>query len=381
MNLQLGVIFGGQSLEHEVSILSALHLLDCFNHEEVDVIPIYYSKDKRFYIGNKSHLLKTYRELTKIDQQLDEVDWIKKHQQVYLKPKHKLFKSTAIDLVFPILHGVSGEDGSIQGFFETLDIPYCEGSVFSCALIQDKAMMRKIFAYHQLPIVEGIIAEKNEVLSDPEGFVHRCEQIGGPWILKPAHGGSSIGIQCCDEMHKLMLAALECFTFDHKLVIEKRFVNFREFNIGVLGDGDKAEVSTIEEVFKSKEILSYGDKYGDSSSKGIESTSRKLPADISLELKAEIEKIALEAFKACECNGVVRIDFLYDEENQQIIINEINAIPGSLATYLFTGQYDKTALLSKVIHLALKRQRIALKEVKSIETSILKHDWKMGIKK
>lgn len=381
MNLQLGVIFGGQSLEHEVSILSALHLLTYFNKEEVDIIPIYYSKDKRFYIGDKSHLIKTYHDLDKVEHILNEVTWTKKNQQVYLKMKHRLFKVCPIDLVFPILHGSSGEDGSIQGFFETMDIPYCEGNVLSCALIQDKAMMRKVFAYHQLPICDGIVIEKNAVLSDPEGFIEQCAKLGGPWILKPAHGGSSIGINCCDDLSKMMLAALESFTFDHKLVVEKRLVEFREFNIGVIGDGDKAEVSAIEEVFKSKDILSYVDKYGGSSSKGIESTSRKLPAEITDELKKDIEEIALQAFAACECNGVVRIDFLYDEANQQIYINEINAIPGSLATYLFAGKYDKTSLLSKIIHLALKRQRISLKEVKTIDTAILKNDWEMGMKK
>ena len=381
MKLQLGVIFGGQSVEHEVSILSAMQLMKEINKEEVDVIPIYFSKEKRFYIGKDSEQLKIYRDLTNIKHRLNEVNWIKKNQQVCLQSSHLFKKPIPIDLVLPITHGNSGEDGKLQGFLDTLDIPYCEGSVLSCALIQDKDMMRKVLSYHDLKVTNSFTLYKNEFLSDASLLIKQSELITGPWILKPAHGGSSIGIVCCDSIEELSQSALTCFSFDHKIVVEHRCTNFREFNLALLGDEDCVTCSLIEEVFKSKEFLSYSDKYGGSYSKGIESTSRQLPAQIDDELRIQIEEMGKAAFMACECNGITRVDFLFDLDDEVLYINEINAIPGSLATYLFKGQLTKTQIITQLIQLAFKKQRVALKEVRTIETTILKNENALGIKK
>ncbi len=331
MKIQVGVIFGGKSVEHEVSIISALQAMKAFDRDKYEVIPIYYGKDQQFYTGRKAFEVSTYQSMGDVNKLLEVVDWVHEGQEVYLKYRRLFRVKQRIDVVFPILHGASGEDGRLQGFLETLGVPYCEGGVLSCAIAADKAMMRRVLSSAGVPLVKGFEITRSECILHPKTLIEQAEAIGGPWILKPVSGGSSIGILCCDDKEKLVETALECFAFDRKLVVEHRFTDFREFNIGMLGESDDVRLSLIEEVFKSDTILSYVDKYGGSSSKGMESVSRALPAGIEAEIAEQIREWALIAFKVLECSGVVRIDFIYDNESSQLYLNEVNVIPGSLA--------------------------------------------------
>lgn len=380
MKIQVCVVYGGKSVEHEVSVLSALQAMKAFDQHKYEIIPIYYGKDQQFYTGRKAFESSTYQKLEEIPKLLEVVDWVREGQEVFLKYRRLFRVKQRIDVVFPIMHGASGEDGKLQGFLETLGVPYCESGVLSCAIVQDKAMMRRVLRSVDVPLVAGFEITRSECILHPEAFLEKAKEIKGPWIIKPVSGGSSIGILCCDDEDQLLPTALECFAFDSKLVVEHRFIDFREFNIGLLGDRDDIKLSLIEEVFKSDKILSYIDKYGGSSSKGMESVSRRLPAGIEEEICEQIKEVAKAAFKVCECSGVVRIDFLYDNETKTLYLNEINTIPGSLAAYLFKDM-SRQELLDRCINLAFRKERNTKKIVSTINSSLLKMTNLDGIKK
>lgn len=380
MKIQVGVVYGGKSVEHEVSVISALQAMKSFDHNKYEIIPIYYGKDQQFYTGRKATEASTYQKLGDIPKLLEVVDWVREGQEVFLKYRRLFRVKQRVDVVFPIMHGATGEDGKFQGFLETLGVPYCESGVLSCSIVQDKAMMRRVLKSADVPLVNGFEITRSECILHPETLIEKAKEIGGPWIIKPVSGGSSIGILCCDNEEQLIPTALECFAFDSKLVVEHRFTDFREFNIGLLGDHDEVKLSLIEEVFKSDTILSYIDKYGGSSSKGMESVSRALPAGIEDEICEQIKNAAKAAFKVCECSGVVRIDFLYDNETKCLYLNEINTIPGSLAAYLFKDM-SRQELLDRCINLAFRKERSNKKIVSTIDSSLLKTGVIDGIKK
>lgn len=375
MKLNLGVVFGGNSVEHDVSILTALSAIRFLNHDKFNFIPLYYAKNQRFYTGSAAGEITTYQKLDKIDQLLDEVIFSKEVNGVYLKYKKWYKPKQSIDMIFPMLHGSSGEDGTFQGFLDTLDLPYCESSTKSCAMIQDKEMMHQILSFHELPAVSWIVVNRHQLINQENCF----QEVLKPWIIKPASGGSSIGIKCVDDEKDLLNAALECALFDEKIIIEHRLTDFREFNLGCIGDQDEIITSQIEEVFKSETILSYTDKYGQSSIKGMEAAKRMIPAAIEEELAEKIIQMGKKVFQAFACNGIVRIDFLYDNLTQQLYVNEINAIPGSLALYLFKD-IKREELLDLCIKYGLQKYRRKKNRIVDIESNVLNYGFS-GIKK
>ena len=374
MKYQLALVYGGCSVEHEVSVLTALHIAK-YLPEEFDVILVYYDKHQHFYIGESLSDPAFYQELDYTH--LSEVIFEYKNFLTYLKPKALFRKRIQIDIVLPLVHGTSGEDGTLQGLFETMQLPYCQSSLVSCAMGMDKEITKKWLRAHELPTVEERIFYREDVASDIDKL-EECD-LPFPWILKPAHGGSSIGIQCADADENLIRKALECFAFDQKLLIETKLKDHREFNIAVLGDRDNQIASHIEEVFKSEEILSYQDKYGGSRVKNAPQASAHLPADISIELKEEMTALAIQAFKAFDCSGVVRIDFFLHEG--KLYINELNMIPGSLSLYLFEGLIEKKEILSTILLLGFKKYRLKMREIRRIESPLLKQDLSLNMLK
>ena len=371
------VLFGGPSCEHEVSIISGCQLLqllkdDCF-------IPVYFSKDRRFYSGERAGELQLYRQFEKVERVLEEVTFVKEGDGVYLKFKSPFMRKIKVDVVFPILHGHIGEDGRIQGYFDTLGVPYCESSCESCAVVQNKSMMKKVLAYHDIDQVSWCDVYMEEVLLKPNQVIERIEKVTAPWIIKPAHGGSSIGIFFVDHQEDLLAVLMEALSFESHLIVEHRLSDFKEVNIACVGDRDDVMVSLSEQVNQHGGLLSYEDKYGQSGNKGMEGLRRKCPADLDDGMKEWLETVAKEAFKACECSGVVRIDFMI--EGDHLYLNEINAIPGSLAMYLFKGLISRKELVDRCIEIAFERKKRESLETHSIESDILKQDFQFGIKK
>lgn len=380
MKIMVGVIFGGESVEHEVSIISAIQAMKALDEKLYDVVPIYISKQRRLYSSPLLKEIDIYRDLTKLTETIDEVYLINQGNKVELcTVKHKIFNKDypiAIDVVIPVMHGTNGEDGTVQGYLEMLKIPYSGCDVIAAAVGQDKVVMKYILEGSGLPICDWLWFYGHEYSIKKEAIDLKIKKIGYPVIIKPACLGSSVGIQIVHDESELTNVIIEATKYDRKLVVEKIVESLVEINCSVLGDCYQCEASSLEQVMKNEEILSYQDKYlgnaKTSGSKGMASTSRIIPAPISKAQTELIKDLAIQTFKALGASGVCRIDFLMNAETQAVYVNEINTIPGSLAFYLWqdTG-VDFTELMTRLVKQAIARQRRREKMIYSYDTNIL----------
>lgn len=388
MKINVAVFMGGKSCEHEISCISANQAIEALDKEKYDVIPVYISKNNDLYTGDLLFSLKNFADLKELENKLTKVTLYKDNNKVFIKPVNGLFaKAKVVDVAFPVVHGTNVEDGSLAGLFEMLDLPYTSSNVLGSAVGQDKAVMKQIFEYEGLPMVDWFYFFSHEYKDNFDDIKKKAKKMGYPIIIKPANLGSSVGIEIVHNEKELEEKIKEASNYDFKLVAEKMIKKLKEVNISVMGNIIDAKVSPIEEVMKNDEVLSFKDKYeggGKSAkkvkmaptkgSKGMASTSRKIPADLKPKQKAEIEKVALKAFKVLNANGVVRIDFMIDEETQKVYINEINSIPGSLAFYLWNEDgIDFTKMCDMMIDNALKMYREKEKKTYSFDTNVLKN--------
>ena len=380
MKIKLGVFFGGESVEHEVSIISAIQAINNVDTEKYDIIPVYITKDSKMYVGEKIGNIEAYKDIKKLLAESQQIILIKEENKVKLVkyPLKKFGKNEYdyIDVAFPIVHGTNVEDGALQGYFKTLGLPFVGCDVTASAVGMDKYIMKTVLKYNDIPVLDGNIYGSYEYEEDAEELMNRIEkEIAFPLIVKPVNLGSSVGIKIAKDKKALAEALEYAFNFSKKILVERAVMNLREINCSVLGDFESAIPSECEEPIGTDEILSYEDKYisngSKSGSKGMSSLKRKLPADITKEMKEEIQRLAVKTFKVLGCNGVSRIDFII-EDNEKIYVNEINTIPGSLSFYLWnaTGM-DYKEELNKMIDLALKREREEKDISYSFETNIL----------
>ncbi len=381
MKWNLGVFFGGASVEHEVSVISALQAITNLKGEDYTVHGIYITKDGRFFTGEGVKDIQNYKDIPALLAKSTQVTLVKDGGQVkLLELRPKRFRKPleqVIDFAFPIVHGTNCEDGSLQGYFEVLGLPYAGCDVVSSAVGMDKVLFKQVMQQNGLPVVEGVSFYAREFAVNQEEIVNRIEALGYPVIVKPANLGSSVGIAKADSraalLEKINLAA----SFAPKLLVEKAVTALREINCSVVGDAANCKASVCEEPVMSDEILSYSDKYqrggGKSKSSGMASLDRMIPAPISEEKRAEICDLSCKVFKALGCNGVVRIDYLMDSaDNDKVYVNEINTIPGSLAFYLWEAAGVKYPdLLEQVIECGRKRQREKEQLMFTYDTNIL----------
>ncbi len=389
MKIKVGVIFGGKSVEHEISIISALQAIQSLNPEKYDVIPIYVTKNNEFYTGYAVGDIAYYRgdikELLKISQRVLLVS-DENRVKLIAYPIKRFSKGYVdyIDVAFPIVHGTNVEDGTLQGFLNMLNIPFVGCDVLSSAVGMDKYVMKTVLKDNGIPVLDCKVYTGSQYDFDNEGVVDEIERtIGYPVIVKPVNLGSSIGISKAGDRAKLYEALDTAFCYASKVLVETAVQNLKEINCSVLGDYEEAEASECEEPINADEILSFKDKYlgqsgsggakggakggklgakgaakGGSKGSGMASLSRKIPADITDEQRTTIRDLAVKAFKVLGCSGVSRIDFMMDSKTGQIWLNEINTIPGSLSFYLWEPlgvPYGE--LLDRMIALSLKRER------------------------
>lgn len=389
MKICVAVIFGGKSTEHEVSCISANQVINAINKEEYDVLPIYLSKNNEFYIGDKLLNIDNYADIvSNPDAHLEKVSIYKDGNKVYVKTIKKsltsIFKEAkTIDIAFPVVHGTNVEDGSLAGYLQMLDLPFTSCDVLGGAIGQDKAVMKDVLLANGLPMVEYFVVHSDEFESELENYKKAAKRIGYPLIAKPANLGSSIGIEIIKNEKEFEEKISKCLNYDFKVVVEKMITKLKEVNISVIGSQDEYQLSVIEEVTNG--FLDYDKKYQGGGkktggakkipakgSKGMASTNRKVPADIKPRQKAAIEVIAARAFKCLNAHGCVRIDFMINELDGEVYINEINTIPGSLAFYLWEASgmsfEDECDYLIKN---ALRRYREKEKKTYSFETNIL----------
>ena len=376
---RVAVIFGGISPEHEVSVITGLQALENLDKEKFIGIPVYVSKNGEFFTGDNLLKIETYRMLSGIPQKSQKI-------QPYLDSRKKGFQNVGsflkgniieVDVIFPCFHGGTGENGAFQGLFELANIPYIGSGVLASAIGMDKVVTKQLFEKNGLPITkyywfyhEAWEKEQSKILKEIK------QRLVFPLFVKPASAGSSIGVAKAEGDDELVNAIEVALLFDRKVIAEEAFAG-REINISVMGNsGSDLETSVCEEVFPSKDLLSYDDKYKseNSKSKGMASARRKIPADLPKEIEMKIQSMAKLAYQTLDCTGLARIDFMINEKKNQIIVLELNTIPGSLSFYLWEPKGIKfKELLTRLINLALKKHEEALEITTSFPTNILEH--------
>lgn len=378
MKLKVGVIFGGETVEHEVSIISALQAIENMDRTKYDIVPIYISKDKIWYTGHMLFDIDVYKDFNDLKRYATPCTLVNKKGNFYLQKTTGIFRKdiTELDIAFPIVHGNNVEDGTIHGYLKTVGIPTVGSGVLGSALGQDKVIMKQVFKAMGLPIVDYVWFFENEYLETPDDIIKSINKLGYPVVVKPATLGSSVGITYVHNEKELVGAIEDAINYDEKIIVEKAVPNLVEVNCSVLGNYTYQETSEIEEVLSSKDLLSYQDKYigGNKSkgSKGMASASRIIPARISQDTEEKVRTIAMSAFRALNLSGVCRIDFLINKETREVFINEPNTIPGSLSFYLWEpAGKPYRELLDDLINLAIKDYKNKSKKNYSFDSNIL----------
>ena len=392
MKLRVGVIFGGESVEHEVSIISAIQAMNKMDSEKYDIIPIYITKDREWYTGEMLKEIETYSDPSLIKKYAKNVVLYAKDNRFYLQNKKGLRGVVKeLDIAFPIVHGTNVEDGVLQGYLQLVGIPFVGGAVYASAVGQDKLFMKEIFEHEKLPVCPYTWFYDTEYSEDIDTILKNIKKIGYPVIVKPATLGSSVGIKTAYNENDVKEAIDDAIRYDNKIIVEKLVENLMEVNISVLGNYENQQVSAIEQVIPTKDFLTYEDKYIGSNkvkgklgakfktSKGMVSASRIIPAKLKNGMKEEIEESAVKAFKALGSAGVVRIDFMVDEKAGKVYVNEVNNIPGSLSFYLWEpiGK-EYTELLDDLINIGIRDYKKRIAKTHSFNTNILKGFTELG---
>lgn len=387
MKIKVGVIYGGETVEHEVSVISAMQAMNKLDQDKYDIIPIYITKDREWYTGEMLKDIEVYQDLSLIKKYgKNVVLYYKNGSFVLQKKSFPKTVVTEVDIVFPIVHGTGVEDGGLQGYLQTVGIPFVGSDVYASVVGQDKVFMKDIWKNSKLPITNYEWFYDVDYKQDSDKVIEKVEKIKYPVIVKPATTGSSVGIAVCGNREELVEAIDDAIQYDKKILVEEVVQNLKEVNIAVMGNYEHQKVSEIEEVISANKFLTYADKYVGGgkgklkgvkapvkgSSKGMASANRKLPADLSEKIRKEVEQVAIEAFKALGSSGNSRIDFLIDEDKNKVYINEINSIPGSLAFYLWEAKgVDFSSMLDEMINIGVKDYKKRVSKTHSFDTNIL----------
>lgn len=380
MKTRVAMLFGGKSVEHEVSIISGIQAIMSMDTEKYEVIPVYINKKNEMFVGDEVGRIESYKNIDALLARSRRVIMVNDGGVVKLVPYpfRRFGKKTEIplDIAFPIVHGTNVEDGTLQGYLKTIGIPFVGCDVTASAVGMDKYVSKAILKDNDIPVLDCQCYTTADY-ADVEAIVKKVEEgIGYPAIVKPFNLGSSVGISIAHNKVELTRSIDDAFLYAKKIIVEHAITRLREINCSVLGDENDAIASECEEPLHTKDILSYEDKYLSNSksggSKGMAGVSRKIPAGLTPQKREEVREMAVKSFKKLGCNGVARIDFMIDEENGKLYFNEINTIPGSLAFYLWepVGVPYKE-LLDRMISLSLRRVREEEALTFSFDTNIL----------
>ena len=388
MKINLAVIFGGKSVEHEVSVISAVQAMYSLDKAKYEIYPVYMTKKNEFYTGSALFDIENYKDIPSLLKMCKRVIFVSNDDEASLEyyPAKKFGKNTyaKIDVALPVVHGTNVEDGILQGYLETLGIPYAGCDVISSAVGMDKYVMKIMLKEAGVNVLPGFCFNSKDFYRDPSDILDKIElEIGYPVIVKPVNLGSSVGIKVASDRMGLEAALENAALYAGRILTEKAITNLREINCSVLGDYMTARASVCEEPLTAGEILSYDDKYkgGTKGGKGMSSASRKIPAELTDEERNTIESMAVKTFRVLGCAGVARIDCMIDNDNGEIYVNEINTIPGSLSFYLWEPSgVPYTKMLDELIDIALKRDREKSKLNFSYDTNLLSSNSLSGLK-
>lgn len=361
---KVAVVFGGRSVEHEVSIITGMQIMENMDKSKYQVVPIYINKEGKWLTGESLLDFATFKnnDFSKAEEifmtpTYDNNNLYANPEEVGLFAKKILGE---VDVIFPAVHGTHGEDGTLQGFFELIDLPYVGAGVLAASVGMDKILMKDVYKANNLPIVDyywfyrsNWYEKMDKIISDIE------EQMDYPLFVKPANLGSSIGINIAKDREGLLYAIEVAINYDRKIIVEKAVENPREINCAVLGYDEILVTSHCEEPLGWEDVLTFEDKYIKSNAKGGKGSNERriIPADISDELREKIEELAKESFRCIDGKGTARIDFLIDED-ENVFVNEINTMPGSIGFYLWEGVgYPFDKLVDELIEIAVKTHK------------------------
>ena len=366
--LRIGVLFGGRSTEHEVSILSARSIIAAMNPERFEAVPLYIDKNGRWLVGG------SLKRLASEDAARTYVYLPPDPTQRSLVPAQDGIGPSAalppLDAVFPVFHGLNGEDGTIQGVLELANLPYVGAGVLGSALGLDKIYMKRAFAAAGLPIVDYLAITRRQYEHDPDAFTAMVEErLGYPCFSKFANSGSSVGTTKAHDRAELVAGLRLACSFDRKLLVE-RAVDARELEVSVLGNDDP-QASVVGEVVPAHEFYDYDAKYLDEGSRLL------IPAPIEAGVADEVRGMALRAFQAIDAAGMARVDFFMERQAGRILLNEVNTIPGFTRISMYPKLWEASglsypALIERLVDLAIERFNDKQRSQTAIDTKILK---------
>jgi len=385
MKKRVGLFFGSKSVEHEISIITAMQVLNAIDKEKYEVIPIYINKRGEFFTGDYLKEINNFKNLSLIPKNSQKIINLKLNvkSKMIFETESIFNKKIEIDIAFSTIHGTYGEDGKIQGIFEMLNIPYVGADVTSSALGMDKVLMKEIFKANDLPIVNHLWIKRDEWENKKDEIIKSIEEkIKYPLFVKPANLGSSIGITKAYDRENLINGVEIAKFYDKKIIFEQSIENLKEINCSVLGN-DEPIASVCEEVKSNKDFLDYESKYKSKPRQEqiLKKYGHTIPANISDIKTKEIQELAIKAFKAIDCNGIARIDFLMDKTTEKVYVNEINTMPGAISFYLWEASgIPFPNLIDNLINLAYEIYDDKNKNITSIDSDVLLQDIK-GVKR
>lgn len=331
MKLKIGVIFGGRSVEHEISVITALQAMDNIDKEKYEVVPIYITKNLEWYTGGMLRHLDSFKDFDLIKRYARRVNLVNKNGRFVLQTTGLIARElNEIHLAFPMVHGANCEDGTIQGYLQTIGIVYTGNNIYASSVGQDKVFMKQILDYNKIPIIKYEWFLSDEYEDNQEELFKRLDKLKYPLILKPATLGSSVGIEIINRKEELSEAINRIIKFDKKIVVEEKLDNVIEYNCSVLKHKGKILTSEIEEIIFDG-VRTYEEKIVLTE----ENIKREYPAKISKDLEKEIRKISIDTFKLLDNSGVIRVDFIYDKNTKKLYVNEVNTIPNCFSHHLW----------------------------------------------
>jgi D-alanine-D-alanine ligase len=371
--LRIGVLYGGRSGEHEVSLASAAAVFANLDRTRYEPVAIRIEKDGRWALADKPPLatsaaevieqsrveaarqIRTGREVHLVSRPSEEtILSIKRAPEASPEPTEASVTGLHLDVIFPVLHGPYGEDGTIQGLLELANVPYVGAGVAASAVGMDKALMKVLFSAHGLPVCDYQVVLRREWERQRDTIAADLERrLRFPMFVKPANLGSSVGISKAKDQAGLREAMDVAGAYDRKIIVEAAVPNAREIECGVLGN-DEPQTSVPGEVIPSREFYDYEAKYLDEGSKTV------VPADLSAPVADEIRRLSVAAFQAIDCAGMARVDFLLSRPGGAIVLNEVNTIPGFTTISMYSKMWEASgvsypALIDRLVELALER--------------------------
>ncbi len=383
----VGVIFGGRSVEHDVSVVTGHQIINAFDPEQYEVVPIYIDREGHWFGGDPLLDIKNFQgEVAKLDGVVPVLlsPSVQHHGLIVNPTPSGLFAKSQVkrlDVVFPAIHGSHGEDGTLQGLFELADLPYIGCGVLASAVGNDKLMTKNLLRQAGIPVIDAIGFTRAEWLDHPDEVIARVTaQMTYPLFVKPVTLGSSIGIGRAED-EKLLRAFIDvAASLDRRLLVEAAVTGCVEINCSVIGDDRSMQASVLEQPVSWAEFLTYEEKYL-RGGEGMKSADRIIPAPLSDELTKQIQEMAIQAFRAVDGRGIARIDFLVRPESGEIFLNELNTMPGSLSFYLWepTGIKPRE-LVHRLVRLAREAYAEKRRSSYNYQTNLLALTASRGLK-